>query len=397
MKSILYLHQYFNTNKDSGSTRSYEFSKELGNNGYKTYMVSGNNINRKSFEDISNFEYFSTNTSYSNSMSYLKRINLFLKYIFKSIIIGTKIKNIDIVFATSTPLTIAIPGYILSRFHRAKFIFEVRDVWPDIPIELGVVKNRFLIFILKKFELFIYNKANHIIVASVGMYKNLIKKGIDNKKITVITNMANIELYDSIYTDKYEERKKLGLKEEDFICIHPGTMGFVNGVDYILDVAKDIIKYDNKIKFLLIGRGKYKNFLVERKNKENIDNVKFLDSVTKENIIKIIKTSDLGIMLVRNYRILEDNSANKFFDFLAAGLPILINYGGWQKNELESHDVGFSCSPTDYKEMVNKILFLKENKERYREMSRNSKELGEKKYSRNICCDKFIQVVRSIN
>jgi glycosyltransferase involved in cell wall biosynthesis len=397
MKNILYLHQYFNTNKNKGGTRSFEFSKELINNGYKVYMISGNNIKRKDIEPLHNFKYFTTNTNYSNTMTYLRRIFLFLNFIIKSIIIGIKFKDIDIVFATSTPITIAIPGYLLSRFHKAKFIFEVRDVWPDIPIELGVIKNKLLINILKKFELFIYKRANHIIVASVGMLSNLTKKGIDNKKITVITNMANIEFFDSIHINRCKERKKLGLDEDDFICIHPGTMGFVNGVDYILDVAKDILIYDNKIIFLLIGEGKYKNSLIERKNKENIVNVFFLNSMPKESVIKVIKSSDLGIMLVKNYKILEDNSANKFFDFLAAGLPILINYSGWQKKDLEVNNVGFSCSPIDYKEMVNKILYLKSNTEIYKKMSKNSKELGKKKYSRRICCNKFIQVVRSVS
>ena len=101
-------------------------------------------------------------------MSYMRRILTYMHYTIKSIIIGIKLKGIDIVFATSTPLTIALSGYIFSKIHRVEFIFEVRDVWPDIPIGLGVLKNKLLIvLLLKRYEYFIYKKADHIIVASI--------------------------------------------------------------------------------------------------------------------------------------------------------------------------------------------------------------------------------------
>ena len=161
-------------------------------------MISGKDINKKEVDILKNFEIYSTKTKYNNSMSYMRRILAFMYYIIKSIIIGIKLKEIDIVFATSTPLTIALSGYILSKIHRAKFIFEVRDVWPDIPIGLGVLKNKLLIALLKRYEYFIYKKADHIIVASKGMYNNLIDKGVKGEKLSIITNMANLYLADSI-------------------------------------------------------------------------------------------------------------------------------------------------------------------------------------------------------
>ena len=395
MKKIIYLHQYFNTNNNDGGTRSYEFSKALIKDGYYIYMISGKDINKKEIDAFKNFKIFSTKAKYNNSMSYLRRISTFFNYIIRSIIIGIKLKGIDIVFATSTPLTIAIPGYILSKFHKSKFIFEVRDVWPDIPIELGVIKNKIIIKILKKFELFIYNKSSHIIVASKGMLKNLLNKGINRSKISVITNIANIELFDSIKTNKDKEKKILDLSDK-FVCIHPGTMGFVNGLDYVLDVAKEVNKIDDNVIFLLVGDGKERGHLISRKKKENLDNVILIKSIPKIEIIKMIKASDLGIMSVRNYKILEDNSANKFFDFFAAGLPILINYGGWQKEILESYNAGFSTSPTNFHDMAEKILYLKSNRKLVEEMSKNSRALAEEKFSRNICCNKLTDIFKNI-
>ena len=324
-------------------------------------------------------------------MGFIKRVVSFFDYVYKSINIGMKIKDIDVVFATSTPLTIGIPGYILSKMKRAKFIFEVRDVWPDVPIELGFIKNKLIIYLLRKFELFIYKNADQIITLSPGMYDNLLRKGVNESKLSMITNLSNIYLYESV--DEIDSiREEIGIDNSKFTCIHPGTMGFVNGLDYILDVAKETMKIDKDVEFILIGEGKEKEHLINRKEKESIDNVKILDSLPKEKVVSLIKSSDIGIMCVRNYKILEDNSANKFFDFLAAGLPIMINYGGWQKDVLESNECGYSCSYSNPIEMTKKILDIKVNKEILKSMKLNSINLAKCEYSTDKCLQRLDEV-----
>ena len=390
---VLYLHQYFQTNKSAGGTRSYEFSKHLARKGYEVNIVTGNEVVNEEIHE--NIKVYSTATQYSNKMGFIRRVISFLDYIYKSIKIGRSIKDIDVVFATSTPLTIGIPGYILSKMNRAKFIFEVRDVWPDVPIELGFIKNKAVIYFLKKFELFIYKNADQIITLSPGMYDNLLRKGVDESKLSMITNLSNIYLYENV-GDLDSIKSELGIDNSKFICIHPGAMGFVNGLDYILDVAKETIKIDKDVEFILIGEGKEKEHLISRKEKENIYNVKILDSLPKEKIVRLIKASDIGIMCVKNYKILEDNSANKFFDFLAAGLPIMINYGGWQKDVLESNECGYSCSYSNPIEMTRKILDIKENREKMKQMKVNSIKLAKCEYSTDRCLQRLDEVFSNI-
>ncbi len=391
---ILYLHQYFQTNKSAGGTRSYEFSKHLAKKGYEVHIITGSEVIDKSIDE--NIRVYSTSSKYSNNMGFIKRVISFFDYIYKSIKIGIKIKNVDVVFATSTPLTIGVPGYILSKINRSKFIFEVRDVWPDIPIELGFIKNKLVIHLLKKFELFIYKKADQIITLSPGMNNNLLRKGVNESKLTMITNLSNIYLYENIdNTDSI--KSDLGIDNNKFTCIHPGTMGFVNGLDYILDVAKETMKIDKDVEFILVGEGKEKEHLISRKEKESIDNLKILESLPKEKVVRLIKTSDIGIMCVKNYKILEDNSANKFFDFLAAGLPIMINYGGWQKDVLESNECGYSCSYYNPVEMAKKIIELKKNREKLNCMKINSIKLAKYKYSTDKCLQKLDEVFSNVD
>lgn len=389
MMKVLYLHQYFITNSSAGGTRSYEFAKYLSENGIKVNVITGSEVD-KEYDEKNDLYVYSTNTKYSNNMSKWRRILAFLDYNIKALFKGLKIKDVDIVFATSTPLTIGLPAVLISKIKHKKLIFEVRDVWPDVPIELGYIKNKLMIKLLKAFELWIYKNSEHIIVLSEGMYNNLIAKGINKNKITIIENMANLYLYDEI-----KDIHKDSCLEGKFVCIHPGTMGHVNGLDFILDVAKHTFKVDKDIVFLLIGEGKRKEHLKRRVKEENLINVIIKDALPKKEIVKVIKSSDIGIMCVDNkYKILEDNSANKFFDFLAAGLPVLINYKGWQKKVLEKYNCGKSDLVPEA--MANTIINLKKNNELRKKMGKNSRVLAENKYSDIVAKQKLLNIINNI-
>jgi glycosyltransferase involved in cell wall biosynthesis len=386
MRKVLYLHQYFNTNSGSSGTRSYEFAKFLSENGIKVSIITGTKLD-KVYNENDDFYVYSTETKYNNRMSKWRRILAFLDYNFKALLKGLKTDEIDIIFATSTPLTIGLPAVLISKLKRKKLIFEVRDVWPDVPIELGYIKNKFLIKVLKAFELWIYKNAKHIIVLSKGMYENLIAKGIERSKLTIIENMANLYLYNGI-----EDIKKDCSLINKFVCIHPGTMGHVNGLDFLLDVAKRTLALDKDIVFLLIGEGNKKVHLKRRVEAEALTNVIIKDSLPKNEIAGVIKSSDIGIMCVDNqYKILQDNSANKFFDFLAAGLPVLINYGGWQKEVIENSN----CGKADLEAiaMAETIIRIKNDIELKENMKKNSKALAESKYSDLIAKQKLLNII----
>ncbi|MGL5904921.1 MAG: glycosyltransferase family 4 protein [Cetobacterium sp.] len=389
---ILYLHQYFNTNNSTGGTRSYEFSKYLSKDN-DVIVITGKKIEQ---ENSFGVKIVSTNTKYDQKMSFFLRIYSFFHYVVMSIFLGIREENVDIIFATSTPLTIGIPALILKKLKNTKLIFEVRDVWPDVPIELGFIKNKLLIKILKWFELCIYKNSDYIIVASEGMCENLLKKGIKKNKIEIIHNLSNTYLYKDITIDQtLKQREKYSLGDK-FICIHPGTMGFVNGLDYVLEVGKSLQEKDEEILILLVGDGKEKSILKKKIDDEKIKNIKIIDALPKLEIVQLIKASNLGLMITKKFKILEDNSANKFFDFLAAELPIVINYGGWQKKVLENSKSGFGCSPDSPEDMAEKILFIK-NSPNYMLMKKNAFELAEKNYSTKIACEKLNQIIKELD
>ena len=405
---ILYLHQYFKTNQSSGGTRSYEFAKFLGDQGIDVHVITG--IPSEPL-DHKNITVTSTGTAYNNKMSKTRRILSFLDYNRKAFFKGWKEKDAKVIFATSTPLTIGLPAVMLAKLRRKKLIFEVRDVWPDVPIELGYINNKILIKLLQIFEKWIYNNAAHIIVLSDGMHQNLLNKGVPKEKLTTIENMANLYLYDEAKKKAADKKKQSGEASQQsmisesvdatnhpkdtFLCIHPGTMGHVNGLDFVLDAAKITLKKDPDIHYLLIGDGKQKEHLKQRVKKEGISNVMIEDAKPKAEVVENILSADLGLMCVDNqYKILEDNSANKFFDFLAAGLPVLINYGGWQKRALEELHCGKATTTPEA--MAKEIVALKKDTEKLKLMARNARALAEEKYSDTIAKEKLYQIIKKL-
>ena len=199
---ILYIHQYFTTPEEGGGTRSYEFARYLVKQGHKVTILTGTELNnplagvkQKKDEYIEGIHVIYLKTPYSNYMSSKKRFYSFVDFSLRATLFGIRIKKYDLIFATSTPLTVAIPGIILSFLRRVPMIFEVRDLWPEVPIQMGVIKNPFIIKFLHCFEIFTYRHATHIIALSPGMVRGILATGVVKNKVTMIPNYCNLDFF----------------------------------------------------------------------------------------------------------------------------------------------------------------------------------------------------------
>ncbi|MBC1558911.1 glycosyltransferase family 4 protein [Listeria booriae] len=379
---ILYIHQHYQQNK--GGTRSYELSKHFINEGAEVTMITGQGDSGQTKEGI---QIKTTGTKYEQKMSNKRRIFAFLHFLCISFWLGLREKKVDIIYATSTPLTVGIIGLALSKIKRKPFIFEVRDVWPDIPIALGHIQNKHVIKIIQRLEKTIYKHAAHIIVLSSGMKANLTQKGIPEEKITIAENLANTNLVSQINP----KQPTLPFNpKETFTVIHPGTMGPVNGLDYIIEVAERL--QNQNITFLLIGEGSEKARLQQTVQSKNLTNIHILNEQPKADIINIMKFCDLGAMNVKDVPILWDNSANKFFDFLAVGLPIILNYPGWQKTLIQEHGVGRGFYYKDIEGYCAYITYLANNPIALTNAKKASRKLS-KQFDANKIATKIWQVI----
>jgi len=394
---VIYLNQYFNTPKKTGGVRSYDVAKHLINKGHTVEMVTTNT-------SLSNSSGWETSTEdginvhwfylfYSNKLNYYKRLLAFFSFAYHAAKKGSKLQG-DVVFATSTPLTIAIPALYISWKKSIPMVFEVRDLWPDVPIAIGVVKNPIVKYLAKLLESYSYKKSKAVIALSNGMKDGIIKAGCEENKIVVVPNFSDRELFNSKNTGKEFRADRKWLK--DFpLLIYAGTFGIINGVDYLVDVAEQLLLLKSDIKILLIGEGKeYNNVILYAQKKNVLNNNLFIESaISRSELPQLLAAADLASNIVINVPEVWNNSANKFFDALASGTPVLINGGGWQADLIDKENAGITTYGLTLNQAALKINEFLNDKERLSTSSKKAQIIAEKYFDKDDLTKKIERVL----
>ncbi|MGX5686537.1 glycosyltransferase family 4 protein [Chryseobacterium cucumeris] len=394
--NILYIHQYFVTPQEPGGTRSYWLAQELIKNGHKVTMLTSSSKFSEDIKvvNIDGIEVVYIKEDYDQNMSVSRRLKAFLKFMYKSSVVGWKQKDIDLVIATSTPLTIGIPALILKWFKKKPFVFEVRDLWPEVPIQMGAIKNSWTIKTTRLLEKTIYKNASRVIALSPGMQDGVVKY-IPKEKTSMIPNMAKMdEFWPRGKNDQL--MVKLGLKKDSFKIVHFGSLGLANGAHSIIESAK-LLKDREDIEFLFVGGGSTEQDLVDEAEKNNLKNVKFLGKFPMTDVSEIVNFSDVSMISFLDIPILYTNSPNKLFDSLSAGKPIIVNSAGWTKDIAEKYHCGYYVNPNHPEELVEKVLYLKDNPEVVKNMGQNARKLAETVYDKSILCKKFVEVIEEVD
>ncbi|MBN2858289.1 MAG: glycosyltransferase family 4 protein [Candidatus Delongbacteria bacterium] len=404
---ILYVHQYFKTHEGAGGSRSYEFAKSLIDKGHRVTMLCSSSRNKslgmngefirgKRVNIIENIKVIQYDIDYSSHDNFFKRSTKFIKFSLRTIK-SVFTEDYDLIFCSSTPLTVAIPGIIAKLFRRKKFVFEVRDLWPDLPRAMGIVTNPLVLAMMSALEKTAYNTADSCIGLSPGMVEG-IKTRMKNKKkkVALIPNGGDIDLFKN---EKGICKNIEGIREDDFVAVFTGAHGIANGLDSVLDACIILKEMKiNDIKILFVGDGNKKKDLVARKDKEHLDNCVFMDPVPKKDIPAILKRADLGLMILKNipdfYR---GTSPNKFFDYLAAGIPVLNNYPGWVAGMIKENDCGYVVEPDEALLFAQALIEAKKDKKKglLKQKGENSLRLAKEKFDRHSLASQFVDFIES--
>lgn len=388
---ILYIHQHFTTPRGAGGIRSFEMAQRCLSQGIDVTMVCGSHSGGdtglstpfkwgKRRGNVDGIDVIEFDLRYSNKDNFVKRTLLFLLFSLRAIVVSLTHKY-DIVFATTTPLTAGIPG-ILARWIRGKrFIFEVRDLWPELPKAMGVIKNPFILFLMEILEWVTYKSAHKLIGLSPGICKGIASKGISRKSIIEIPNGCDIELFSKVDLKWRPD----GVNIDDVLFVFCGAHGIANGLDAVLDGIKILMKRNiSGYKIVLIGNGKLKSQLITRAKNENLDKfIIFLDPVPKENLIGLLNSSDVGLQLLSNVpAFYYGTSPNKFFDYLSAGLPVFTNYPGWVADLISENECGFYCDPGDSEKFADQIINILNDKSKLKSMGAKAHSLAKNDFNR---------------
>jgi glycosyltransferase involved in cell wall biosynthesis len=397
MQKILYIHQYFKTPSEPGGTRSYWFSKALIENGMAVTMIASRGKQKKLIEKetIEGIKVIYIRNAYSNDMSILRRFISFLNFMILSTWVAVRQKNIDLVYATSTPLTIGVPALFCKWFRGMPFVFEVRDLWPEVPIQMGAFKNKRIIKLTRWLEKVIYKNAKHIIALSPGMKEGIITVGIPEDKVSMIPNMSKVEKFYK-RENNLEVANKFSIDINQFNVIHFGTMGRANGLEYIVHAAAMLKKNGiNDVRFIFLGKGAIKKKLQDMAAGFKLNNLLFIDAQPMEVVSELVNLCDVSLVPFTNLPILQTNSPNKLFDSLSAGIPIIVNSAGWTKDLVEQYNCGVFVDPTNPGELAKKLIEWREQPHLLVEMGKNARRLAENEYDVSILSALYVSVIRN--
>lgn len=331
---ITYIHQYFKTPSEAGGTRSYEFASRLARDGHDVTVICGGPTACQ--YQVNGFRVRQVPVSYDNKMSSRRRMAAMAAFMIRSISQAVR-EPADVVFATSTPLTVAVPGIIASWTRRARFVFEVRDLWPSVPYELGIIKDGPVYRAARLLERLTYSRADHVIALSPGMAEG-VRKVDDRLQITTVPNASDHDIFATTPHQVAQIRSHLGWDTDDRVAVYAGSFGPTYDVLRWLHIAAQTDTW----RFVLIGAGALTQSAQKLAQQLGLDVDKvLLGSKAKKEVAKYLAASNICLSSMDPHPALSINSLNKVFDALAAGRPVAFTHDGWLPELLVNRSAGW--------------------------------------------------------
>lgn len=398
---IIYLHQYFNTPEMSGGTRSYEMARRMVAAGHEVHMVTSYRESKAPekgwFEtDEAGIRVHWYPVPYSNHMGFLERGKAFFAF---AVAARKKMVELDgdIIFATSTPLTVALPAVPASHKKRIPLVFEVRDLWPEMPIAVGALKNPFLRFVAHKLERWAYHNSDSVVALSPGMKDGVVRTDYPTERVAVIPNSSdNLEFqFNGEAAARFRaERKWLGDKP---LLVYTGTFGATNGVGYLVPVARELMKMNSDIRILLVGDGAEKTKIIEQAKQAAVlgKNLFIEEKLPKREIPALLSAATMASVLFVDLPEMRPNSANKFFDALASSTPVMLNYGGWMHDMVKAKGCGLPMWQRPAAHVAKQLEDKMHDAAWLKEAGEGARQLAEQSFDRDKLAGRLIEVLQS--
>jgi glycosyltransferase involved in cell wall biosynthesis len=378
---ILLINQAFVSPDEPGHTRHFEMAKFLQTRGHELVIVASDlnyqtgkrTIERKGIFAEQNIEGVKILRSYiypALHHSYFWRVISFFSFMFSSIYTALQVRDVDLILGTTPPIFQSVSAWFVSWIRRKPFLLEVRDLWPEFGVSMGVLKNPLVIGLARWLEKFLYNRATHILVNSPAYKEYMINKHVPENKITFIPYGTDIDMFNP-QIDGLPIRKELNL-EDKFVVLYAGALGQANDIDTILRAAKRLNE-NEKIRFVLFGDGKERERLQNKANEMNVSNVIFAGVRPKKEIPTVIASADVCLAILQDIPMFRTTYPNKVFDYMAAGRATVLVIDGITRDLIESSYGGVFVQPNDDKGLADVVLDLSQNADIVKQMGLNAR------------------------
>ncbi|MBB6326701.1 glycosyltransferase involved in cell wall biosynthesis [Algoriphagus iocasae] len=387
---IIYVHQYFQTPAEGGAVRSYHLAKGMVDAGMEVEMITSGNQKEYDIRWIDGIKVHYLPVSYDQKFGFFKRIKAFFEFSVQAKKLLRKISRPDLLYITSTPLTTGWIGLWAKRKLAIPYIFEVRDLWPQAPIEVGAIKNKFAIQYLKKLEKRIYQNALSLVGLSPGIANHL-RQVSPNSEVHLIPNFSDTQVF--VPQKKNESLLKKYELESELTIAYTGALGQVNAVAELLGLAHLAQQRGKNWQFLIMGKGKEEENLKRIAKKKCLKNLKFIPFGSKSQVNEILSLADFAWISFAHLPVLKTNSPNKFFDALAAGKAILVNHKGWVYQLTKKNGLGLSFLPGKLEESFSNLENLESDPVRLQQMKQNSRKLAEQFFAKEHAVARLLRVI----
>ena len=384
--NILFHAHEFNIKEGGPCTKRIDsLATYLANNNYNVTILTSSHNKKNEITTIDRkykilYAYSTSKIKGSTIKRFLNNIIFGITSFFYGI---TKLKNIDVVITTSPPPLISIFGYLIAKIKKAKLIYDVRDIWPDVAIEMESFDEKSLYYKVFKFIAnFMYKHSDYITTVTPGKVKKIKKYADSNNKVLYIPNGFDDNLInfamEKYIIEKYELDKK-------FTIVYIGNVGLAQNLDALIELAK-ISKKQKNMQFLIFGEGAYKNELQSKINELRLKNISLEGKIDYCKVYTILKYSKISFISLKNNK-MTDSIPTKMFDALGIGCPILLLAKGDSCSVLDEVHLGEHAE--NIEELKTKFKYMIENYEKYTKYKENSMNYIMKKYSRREIAKNF--------
>lgn len=345
-------------------------------------------------EDLEGIKVIRVWTYISANEGFIKRTFDYISFMPTAVMAAFFVRKPNLVIGTSPQFFTVCAAYLVSRFKRIPFVFELRDIWPESIKAVGAMKDSLIIRVLEKLELFLYQKADLIVTVTYSFKEILLNRGIDPDKICVITNGVDTSRF--YQTNKNVELVNQYGLEGKLIAGYVGTHGMAHHLETILEAAAIAQENGDSFRFILLGNGARKQSLVEMASEMKLKNVIFLDSVPKDEVAGYWSLLDVSIIHLKKMDLFTSVIPSKLFECMAMGIPILLGVRGESADIVQTNRVGFVFEPENAQQLYSQLVKLEEDSESYMRFQQNALTAA-KKFDRVSLAKQFEAILRQIS
>ncbi|HKX29317.1 MAG TPA: glycosyltransferase family 4 protein [Blastocatellia bacterium] len=404
---ITFLCQYFPPEMGAPSARTFEHARHWASLGHQVTVITGfpnhpTGTIRPEYrgqfvkrEQIEQIHLLRTWVYCAANKAFFRRILNFLSFFCSSLLLGSVMTGRpDVVVGTSPQFFCAVAAYLLSLVKRAPYVFEVRDIWPQSAIELGVLKHPLLIKILEALELHLYRRAALIIVVAESTRRYLIGKGLSGDKIKLVPNGIDAKFLAAAGPSPALIREGFGLRDR-FIVSYIGTHGMSHALDVVLHAAKKL-QSEPAVHFLFVGEGAEKERLKRLSLELQLNNSTFVDQQPRDRILAFYRASDVSLVPLKRLPIFRKVLPSKLFELMGIGCPVICSVEGEAAELVTRAEAGLCIEPENAEVLVGAIKRLQADKRLRERLSFNGQQFAKAHYLRSKLAEEYLDALVSV-